>query len=330
MTPDRAQQAAEAMRIWFVSPVYHDADSYRELLSRLNSVLDADERFAGLERVFVVLDDSAGTDLATGELAALPGVKVVTPPFNLGHQRGLVFALRKISSQVADTDLIVTLDADGEDRPEDVPRLLSRLVDPDSSPSELVIARRQERRHARIWFRLLYPFFQIAFRVLTGTWIQSGNFAAFRGLTTRTLLLHPSFDTCYSSSLIALDSPKEFVGCDRGARYAGESKMGYSKLALHGMRMLMPFTERIVRRALVLFLILLAVTSALAVAVLVARILTGNATPGWAFYSLLGLGFVVLLSLGNLLTLFTVFSHSRAISLGSLEGAPDAAKPERP
>ena len=51
-------------------------------------------------------------------------VTVLQPPFNLGHQRALVYALRKALPQIADEDAVVTLDADGEDRPEDLPRLL--------------------------------------------------------------------------------------------------------------------------------------------------------------------------------------------------------------
>ena len=53
---------------------------------------------------------------------------VLQPPFNLGHQRGIVYALRKMLPRIADDDAVVTMDADGEDRPEDLPRLLAALA----------------------------------------------------------------------------------------------------------------------------------------------------------------------------------------------------------
>jgi len=44
--------------------------------------------------------------------------------------------------------------------------------------------------------------------------------------------------------------PVAYVPCERGRRYQGESKMTYGKLAMHGLRMLMPFTDKIAIRAL--------------------------------------------------------------------------------
>ena len=77
---------------------------------------------------FVVIDDTAGQDPDVAPLGQLGDVIVLQPPFNLGHQRGIVYALRKMLPQIADEDAVVTMDADGEDRPEDLPRLLAALA----------------------------------------------------------------------------------------------------------------------------------------------------------------------------------------------------------
>ena len=324
----RSERKSGARKIWLLSPVYLDSECYALLHEQLNRVLDDSDRFADFERRFVVLDDSAGGDLKTAELASLPGVEVLTPPFNLGHQRGLVYTARLLAPEMADEDLVVTLDADGEDKPEDVPRLLEALEDPPVEVSKVVLARRTSRRSATFLFRALYPLFRLVFRAVTGVWVSTGNFAAFNGLTAKRLLLHPSFDTCYSSSLIAMDCPRTLIDCDRGDRYLGQSRMGYSKLSLHALRMLMPFTERIARRTLLLFLSILMLAAVIAVVVLAVRLFTDSAIPGWATYTLLALGIVILVSLGNLLILFTVFSHSRAISLSSLESFGMQRSPE--
>ncbi len=320
----KVEGRSDGRTIWLISPVYLDSECYLRLHRQLNEVLDADPRFSAFRRRFVVLDDSAGRDPEIPRLQSLADLDTLTPPFNLGHQRGLVYAVRSMASEMSDEDLVVTLDADGEDKPEDVPKLLAALEDPPVEVSEVVLARRTSRRSATFLFRALYPLFRFVFRAVTGVWVSTGNFAAFTGLTAKRLLLHPSFDTCYSSSLIAMDCPRQFIDCDRGERYLGKSRMGYSKLSLHALRMLMPFTERIARRTLLLFLTILMLAVVISVVVLAIRLFTDSAIPGWATYTLLALGIVILVSLGNLLILFTVFSHSRAISLSNLEslGAP--------
>ena len=163
-----------------------------------------------------------------------------------------MFGLRHLSADIAEEDIVVTLDADGEDQPEDLPRLLVPLRDPAASLRTVAVAARTRRRET-LPFKVLYFFFKNFFRLLTGTIIQSGNYAAYRGWLTRNVLFHPHFDLAYSSSLLSLGLNTRPVPCERGRRYAGVSKMTYVKLIQHGLRMLMPFAHRIATRGLVIF-----------------------------------------------------------------------------
>lgn len=80
----------------------------------------------GVRRLYpdVVLVDDGSVD-GTGSLAARAGAVVVTHPINLGQgaalQTGLDYALR------AGAQFIVTFDADGQHRPEDIAGLLRAL-----------------------------------------------------------------------------------------------------------------------------------------------------------------------------------------------------------
>jgi glycosyltransferase involved in cell wall biosynthesis len=201
---------------------------------------------------FVVIDDTAGQDPEIATLRDLDDVSVFRPPFNLGHQRALVYALRKALSRIGDDDAVVTLDADGEDRPEDLPRLLAQLNSSMDSQRKVVLALRTKRRES-FAFKVFYRLFRLLFRSLTGATVRSGNFAAMPGSIAKRALLHPTFDLSYSSAILALDLPVEYVPCERGERYEGRSKMTYGRLAMHGLRMLMPFTDRIAIRALATF-----------------------------------------------------------------------------
>ncbi len=247
---------------WVVSPMLHDTESY--LRVRSETAAACANRSDALR--FLVVDDSAGTDPELSRLHQLDDVEVVSAPFNLGHQRAIVHGLRLLADRVDDADLIVTMDSDGEDLPGDVPRLLDALDEQDVA---LALARRTQRSESLL-FRVMYIVFRLAFRAFTGTTVRSGNFAVQRGDSLRATIGHPAFDLCYSSSLLALRRPTAMVPCARGTRFAGQSRMNAQSLMAHGVRMLLPFAERIAVRAMVLAVVSGAVLVCLFLALLVA------------------------------------------------------------
>jgi glycosyltransferase involved in cell wall biosynthesis len=313
------------MTTWIFTPVYRDVRSFQILRRRLLEELAGSIPEGGTVR-FVAIDDTAGQDREMAKLTELDDVTVLQPPFNLGHQRALVYALRKALPQIADDDAVVTLDADGEDRPEDLPRLLAKLRAAPEEERPVVLALRTKRRES-IGFKVLYRLFRLLFRSLTGATVRSGNYAAMPGSIAKRALLHPTFDLSYSSAILALDLPVEYVPCERGERYEGRSKMTYGKLAMHGLRMLMPFTDRIAIRALGAFVFFGVLGAVLAFVVVCLKLFTSSSIPGWTSYIALGALIVSLVALGNFVSLFVLFSQTRAVSLASIEEIEHGADP---
>jgi hypothetical protein len=305
-------------QLWVVSPVYMDVESFLVLRGEVLAQLDGSEELRHLLITFVVLDDSAGVDPEVERLRNLDDVRVVQPPFNLGHQRGIVYAVRMTSAAMSEDDIVVTMDSDGEDRPEDMPKLLASLLAVPGDTRRLVLARRTRRREPPV-FKVMYLLFRLLFRVLTGVVVRTGNYAAYRGWLAQNVLRHPHFDLCYSSTLVSLPLAPEQVPCPRGERYAGRSRMGYSALMLHGMRMLMPFTDRIALRALTGFSVVFVVGVVAALAVLAVRLFSPLAIPGWATSTLLLMLVLSFAALGNFIVLFAVFSQSRGLALANIE-----------
>ena len=301
-------------QMWIVTPVYRDVESYLELRRRLLAIAAADTTLRSIPIRFVALDDTGGLDGEFETLRKLHDVTVVDPPFNLGHQRGIVYTLRSVAHAIRTTDIVVTLDADGEDRPEDLPRLLAPLLDDESATRKVVLARRTQRKES-LAFKGCYLLFRGIFRLVTGTTVRSGNYAAYRGWIAKEVLNHPYFDLSYASTLTGLGLDVEHVPCARGARYAGQSRMSFSKLVMHGLGMLMPYTDRIAIRALLMFSATIVVGLAGSAAVLGVRLFTHSAVPGWATYTLLMLLLLSFVALGHFVVLFTVFSQSRGMSL---------------
>lgn len=308
-------------RLWIVTPVFHDVPAFLQLRDAVLREAQLSPSLRDLETRFLVADDSGGRDPEMTQLAAVGDVDVIVPPFNLGHQRAIVYTLRRSAARIADDDLIVSLDSDGEDRPEDIGSLIEAISD-DPDPYAIALARRTTRRESRR-FRAFYAAFKLLFRSLTGTVIRTGNYAAYRGTVLRVVRRHPYFDLSYSASLTAVGLSTHYVPCPRGARYAGESRMNLQRLMLHGLGMLVPFTDRIALRAMLVFTATLAASITLALVVLGVRLFSDASIPGWATYSLLLLFLASLVSLGNFVVLFVVFSQSRGVSLGGLESLDD-------
>jgi hypothetical protein len=303
-----------------ITPIYFDVESFEALRDEIRALAQTDPRLADLRMRFFVVDDTAGADDRVARVSDLHDTTVIEPPFNLGHQQALVYGLRNVAPHLQDDDIIVTLDADGEDRPSDLPRLVDVLRQRPAIRSQLVLALRTKRRES-FGFKVMYLLFRAAFRLLTGQVVRTGNYGAYRGWLARRILLHPYFDLSYSATLITLNIPVEYVPCERGSRYAGESRMTFEKLFAHGLSMLMPFTGRIATRALVGFSVTILGALVLSIVVVGIRLLSDRAVPGWTTYTLLGLIILSLVAFGNLVILFTVFSQSRGISLGTVEQA---------
>ncbi|MBK7861331.1 MAG: glycosyltransferase [Archangiaceae bacterium] len=301
------------MRLFVVTPSFLDTASFLELRRRIL------EQVTGFDPLlFVVIDDTGGADAEVKQLSALTDTRVLTPPFNLGHQRALVFGLRSLASELRDDDYVITLDSDGEDRPEDIPRLLAPLREHPDDTRLACLAWRTKRRETPL-FKAMYAVFKLVFGLLTGVSIRTGNFAAYRGWLAKHVLFHPHFDNCYSSSLISLNVKVQQVPCERGTRYAGQSRMSFLKLVTHGLRMMMPFTDRIAVRALIGFLVGFASSAAAVLALVVLPRLGLGPFPDWAMYLSVLTLVLSAMSLGNFVVLFTVFSHAQGQSFRGLE-----------
>jgi len=303
--------------LWVVCPVYFDVPAFLILRQASREVLAAATLAVPSRLRFVVIDDTAGQDREVDALRGCDDVVIVHTPFNLGHQHALVFGLRSLAAQMDEADWVATLDADGEDRPDDLPRLLAPLSTP-AAQGHIVLARRTKRKES-LWFKVLYWQFRVLFRTLTGTVIRSGNYAAFRGRHVHRLLFHPAFDLSYASAFLSLKVPVEFVPCERGTRYTGESKMGGARLIEHGVGMLMPFIDRIAVRALIGFGFVFVVALAAGLTLMAMRWLEGMGVPAWTTPALFLMGLVSFSALSTFLTLFTIFAQSGALSRRGLD-----------
>jgi glycosyltransferase involved in cell wall biosynthesis len=107
-----------------VIPTYNDLASLRRLIDRL-------AQQPGLQgHAVLVVDDGSFPPIAAaiGDLGTGLHLEVVTLKRNVGHQRAIAAGLaHEVAMQRA--DIIAIIGGDGEDRPEDVPRLVAAVQD---------------------------------------------------------------------------------------------------------------------------------------------------------------------------------------------------------
>ncbi len=116
-----------------VVPAYNESASIGSLVSAL--------RLAGSWREIIVVDDGSSDD--TGARAAEAGARVIRHPYNKGNGASVKTGIRN-----AEGSFILILDADGQHRPTDAPRIVAKLADYDlvvgarSSATQAGVARR--------------------------------------------------------------------------------------------------------------------------------------------------------------------------------------------
>jgi glycosyltransferase involved in cell wall biosynthesis len=289
-----------AVRTLIVIPVFNDWESLRLLIARLDDSLSA----ASMRASLLVVDD--GSTLAAGSLVSHPAsaideVRLLTLRRNVGHQRAIAIGLAYAHENLA-CDEVVVMDADGEDDPADVPRLVAQSR-AEASP-HIVFARRTKRSEG-IAFVASYWLFRTLYRLMTGLDIRVGNFSVIPFALLRRLVVVSEIWSHYVSGIMKARLPFTTIDAARGKRLAGEPQMNYVALVTHGLsamavngdvlgvRMLMA-TSFIVVCAFVLMTVAIAI-----------KLGTNLAFPNWAtsvvsFYVL-----TILQAIG--LSLFFVF-----------------------
>jgi len=275
-----------------ILPTYFDGEPATEIISAIRSLNPEDCSIH-----FFLIDEALGADSALESVRNRNDVTIVTQQYQMGPQSAIVATLRSLNSQSQKFDWYLVMDADGEDRPGDVIRLLNQRHD-----SDIVLAKRG-KRHSKLSFAALRTTFNLMFRFLTGTKLETGTFSLVSSKWAAANIGRPEFSLSYTGSLLALPAKRTFVTCDRGRRTHGVARLKPLDSISEGLRLLLPFSRKISAR-MFLFTVLSAVLALpILIWVLILKFLNA-ASPGWvtSAITLLG-GAMGLLALATVLSL---------------------------
>jgi glycosyltransferase involved in cell wall biosynthesis len=127
---------AEPRRVTIVIPAYNEEAGIGDVLRGLRAGMPP-----GVVEIVVVDDGSADQ---TAEIAEACGARVLRHSSNRGYGASLKTAIRAV-----DTEYVLTMDADGQHRLEDVARLCEAIAG--DHPPDCVIGHRTQLLHSRLW-----------------------------------------------------------------------------------------------------------------------------------------------------------------------------------
>lgn len=293
-------------------PVFNDWRSATMLIDRLDGVLAG----ADLTADIVMVDDGS-QELPPNNLEAdykaIRRVGVLALRRNLGHQRAIAVGLAFVADQVQ-CDQLIIMDSDGEDAPEDVPKLIDALSK-EQTPT-IVFAERRRRSESFV-FQICYFFYRNLHHILTGEKVRFGNFSIMPQEILARVVAVSEIWNHFVAGVIVARLPYRSIPTARAKRLSGYSHMNFQSLIIHGLRALSVFSESIGIRLLYVFSFISLLVIAGIIGVIAVRFGTNLAIPGWAS-NVFGLLVLCLFQTVTLLVLFLFAILSSRSMLGMI------------
>ena len=175
-------------------------------------------------------------------------VKILNMKENIVHQRCIATGLKYICEN-EDFDRVIVMDADGEDRPEELNDFFNKAIE---KPSMTITGNRFKRSEGPI-FRFLYEIHKILTLIFTGKLIKFGNFSCIPKSHVKELVTKSYLWNSYSSSIIKTIKDRTFIKSIRGIRYVQPSKMNFLALIFHSLSIISVFRNEVIMRSIILF-----------------------------------------------------------------------------
>ena len=234
-------------KIKILIPVYNDWESVFKLLENIN--LEASKIDINFS---VIIINDASTDSIpkfSTSLDNLKSIQIIHMKENKGHARCNAVGLKYIYEK-EDFDYVIPMDADGEDRPEELSLLIEKIKE---YPDTAVTANRIKRSEG-----LMFKFCYLAHKYLTfifaGQTIKYGNYTCLPKSLVNAMVNEPATWSSFSGSLAKIAKEKNYIPSERGTRYFGPSKMSFINLLKHSLSIIAVFKTTLLIRS-ILFLI---------------------------------------------------------------------------
>lgn len=298
--------------IIILTPVYNDWCSLKHLLN------DLDQCTSELKNTsisVIVVDDGStqhSPDVGgeSGKYKHIQEISILHLARNLGHQKAIALGIAYINANIA-CDLVVVMDADGEDRPEDIAKLLEKNRE---LPGHIIFARRTRRSEGFV-FSLFYFLYKVFFSLLTGKEIAFGNFSFIPVELLNRVAHLPEIWNHFAAGIMRAHIPWSSIPTQRGTRYCGKSSMNFITLVIHGLSAISVYIEILTVRLMLLAIVFILLGIVSFFVLLYIKYLTPLAIPGWATNVAIGIVIIMFQTILLLALLAFLSLHYRSTKL---------------
>lgn len=268
-------------KLIIIIPVYNDWEAVNLLLPRIDDAL----KTINAPVHVILVDDASSTTAPPGILKqkwnCFFQIDILRLLRNVGHQRAICIGLCHVVEN-ASCHRIIVMDGDGEDDPNDIPKLIKAS---DKTMGRSIVFAERRRRTESITFRFFYFVYRLLHLILVGLRVRFGNYSVVPFECAKQLVVVAEMWNHYAASIILSRLPYTSVPCSRKTRLTGTTKMNFVSLLVHGLSALAVFSDRIGARVLMgsihlMFLTIIAMASVAAIG-----FTTEFSIPGWATFS---------------------------------------------
>ena len=182
----------------------------------------------------------------------IKSIKILNMKENQVHQRCIAAGLKYICKN-EDFDRVIIMDADGEDRPEELNDFFNKA---NENPTMTITGNRFKRSEG-FFFKILYEIHKILTLIFTGKLIKFGNFSCLPKSHVKQLIQKSYLWNSYSSAVVRTIDDRTFIPSTRGFRYFLPSKMNFLGLIFHSLTIISVFRNIVIFRSIIYFLVYL-------------------------------------------------------------------------
>ena len=236
------------MKTKILIPIYNDWQSVFKLLENIDLQLDGWDA-----EVSVLIINDASTEKKPNNsfvFKNLKSVQIINMKKNWGHARCIAAGLKYISEK-EDFDYVIPMDGDGEDRPEELNLLFSKM---NKYPDKVITANRVKRSEGLI-FTFCYVIHKYLTFFFTGNVIKFGNYTCLPKIVVNNMVKDASTWSSFSGTLVKICKDRFSIPSIRGTRYFGPSKMSYFALIKHSLSINAVFKKTVIIRSIIFLLV---------------------------------------------------------------------------
>ena len=231
-------------------PLFNDWKSVTKLLNEIDFQINSWDAI-----VSVVIVNDASTEDRQGvefNFKKIKFVKILNMKKNKVHQRCIAAGLKYICNN-EDFDRVIVMDADGEDRPEEINDFFRVSKE---NPNVTITGNRFKRSEGII-FKTLYEIHKVLTFIFTGKLVKFGNFTCLPKKHVLQLIEKSYLWNTYSSSVLRTINDRLSISSTRGKRYVLPSKMNFFGLFFHSLTIISVFRKEVIIRSILFSIVYL-------------------------------------------------------------------------